>query len=161
MNGMFENEYMMESKFFKEYVYNVFCKRTIITGLIIMVIGILFYIFVGKEKATIIITAAIIAGITSILTPIITTKQLEEAEKRLNNGTIEKTNVKFSNNIVMNEGKVHLEFEYNQITNIVQTKNFIVLKTSEQSAILVLKNGFLQGNEKDFLKFIEEKLNKK
>ena len=100
MNEVFENEYMMETKLFKEYVYNVLCKKTIITGLIVMVIGILFYIFIGKEKATIIITAAIIAGITSILTPIITTKQLEDAEKRLNNGTIEKTNVKFSNNIV-------------------------------------------------------------
>ena len=158
MNEMFENEYMMESKYFKEYVYNVLCKKTIIIGLIVMIIGILFYIFVGKEKATIVITAAIIAGIVLILTPIITTKQLEDAEKRLNNGTIEKTNVKFSNNIVMNEGKVHLEFEYNQITNIVQTKNFIVLKTSEQSAILVLKDGFLKGTEIEFLKFIEEKI---
>lgn len=160
MNEVFENEYIMETKFFKEYVYNVLCKKTIITGLIVMIVGILFYVLVGKEKATVIITAAIIAGIASILTPIITTRQLEEAEKRLNNGKIEKTNVKFLNNIVMNEGKVHLEFEYNQITNIVQTKNFIVLKTSEQSAILVLKNGFLTGNEKDFLKFIKEKTNK-
>ena len=81
-------------------------------------------------------------------------------KKRLNNGTIEKTNVKFLNNIVMNEGKVHLEFEYGQITQIVYTKNFIVLKTSEQSAILVLKNGFLKGNETEFLKFIKEKTNK-
>ena len=159
MNEVFENEYMMETKLFKEYVYNVLCKKTIITGLIVMVIGILFYIFIGKEKATIIITAAIIAGITSILTPIITTKQLEESEKRLNNGTIEKTNVKFSDNIIMNEGKVHLEFEYNQIIKVLHTKNFIVLKISEQSAIIVFKNGFLQGNEKDFLKFIEEKIN--
>lgn len=158
MNKVFENEYLMETKFFKEYVYNVLCKNTIITGLIVFIVGILFYIFVGEEKATVIITTAIIAGIASILTPIITTKQLEEAEKRLNNGNIEKTNVKFSDNIVMNEGKVHLEFEYNQITKIVQTKNFIVLKTSEQSAILVLKKGFLQGNETDFIRFIEEKL---
>ncbi len=160
MNEVFENEYIMETKFFKEYVYNVLCKKTIVTGLIVMMIGILFYVFVGKEKTTVIITAAIIVGITSILTPIITTKQLEEAEKRLNNGKIEKTNVKFSNNIVMNEGKVHLEFEYNQIIKILQTKNFIVLKTSEQSAILVLKNGFLTGSETEFLKFVKEKTNK-
>ena len=63
-------------------------------------------------------------------------------------------------NIVMNEGKVHLEFEYSQIIKILQTKNFIVLKTSEQSAILVLKDGFLKGTESDFIKFIENKLNK-
>lgn len=160
MDIFFENEYTMNNKFFKEYVYSVLHKKTIIIGLIVMFIGILFYIFVDKEKATIVITAAIIAGIAALLTPIITVKQLEKTEKRLNNGIIEKTNVKFSNNIVMNEGKVHLEFEYDQIIKIVQTKNFIVLKTSEYSAILVFKNGFLHGNEKDFLKFIELKINK-
>ena len=158
MNELFENEYTMETNFFKEYVYNVLCKKTIIIGSIVSIIGILFFIFVDRKITYIVLTAAIIAGVTSILTPIITTKQLEETEKRLNNGKIEKTNVKFLNNIVMNEGKAHLEFEYNQITKIVQTKNFIVLKTSEQSAILVFKNGFLKGNETDFMRFIEEKI---
>ena len=60
----------------------------------------------------------------------------------------------------MDEGKVHLEVEYSQITEIVQTKNFIVLKTSEQSAVLVYKNGFIKGNENDFMKFIEERIKK-
>lgn len=160
MEDLFENEYKMETKYFKEYVYNVLCKKTIIAGFIIALIGILFFFLTFSQNSYIILTAAIIAFISAILTPIITTKQLEEAEKRLNNGTIEKTNVKFLNNIVMNEGKVHLEFEYGQITQIVYTKNFIVLKTSNQSAILVLKNGFLIGNETEFLKFIKEKTNK-
>lgn len=160
MDNLFENEYKMETKYFKEYVYNVLCKKTIIAGFIIALIGILFFFLTSSQNSYMLLTAAIIAFISAILTPIITTKQLEEAEKRLNNGTIEKTNVKFLNNIVMNEGKVHLEFEYGQITQIVYTKNFIVLKTSNQSAILVLKNGFLIGNETEFLKFIKEKTNK-
>ena len=160
MSKIFENEYTMETKYFKEYVYNVLCKKTIITGFIIALIGILFFFFTNSQNSYIVLTAAIIAGIASLFTPIITTKQLEDAEKRLNNGKIENTNIKFSNNIVMNEGKVHLEFEYSQITKIVDTKNFIVLKTSEQSAILVFKNGFLKGSETEFLKFIKEKTNK-
>lgn len=160
MDNLFENEYKMETKYYKEYVYNVLCKKTIIMGFIIALIGILFFFLTSSQNSYIVLTAAIIAFIFAILTPIITVKQLEETEKRLNNGSIEKTNIKFSNNIVMNEGKVHLEFEYGQITQIVYTKNFIVLKTSEQSAILVLKNGFLKGNETEFLKFIKEKTNK-
>ena len=150
----------METKYYKEYVYNVLCKKTIIMGFIIALIGILFFFLTSSQNSYVVLTAAIIALISAILTPIITVKQLEEAEKRLNNGSIEKTNVKFSNNIVMNEGKVHLEFEYSQITKIENTKNFIVLKTSNQSAILVLKNGFLIGNETEFLKFIKEQTNK-
>lgn len=160
MENLFENEYKMETKYFKEYVYNVLCKKIIITGVITALIGVLFFFFTSSQNSYIVLTVAVIAFISAILTPIITTKQLEETEKRLNNGTIENTDIKFSNNIVMNEGKVHLEFEYGQITKIVYTKNFIVLKTSEQSAILVLKNGFLKGNETEFLKFIKEKTNK-
>lgn len=160
MDNLFENEYKMETKYYKEYVYNVLCRKTIIMGFIIALIGILFFFLTSSQNSYVVLTAAIIALISAILTPIITVKQLEEAEKRLNNGSIEKTNVKFSNNIVMNEGKVHLEFEYSQITKIENTKNFIVLKTSNQSAILVLKNGFLKGNETEFLKFIKEQTNK-
>lgn len=160
MDNLFENEYKMETKYYKEYVYNVLCRKTIIMGFIIALIGILFFFLTSSQNSYIVLTAAIIALISAILTPIITVKQLEEAEKRLNNGSIEKTSIKFSNNIIMNEGKVHLEFEYSQITKIEDTKNFIVLKTSNQSAILVLKNGFLKGNETEFLKFIKEQTNK-
>lgn len=160
MDNLFENEYKMETKYYKEYVYNVLCRKTIVIGFIIALIGILFFFLTSSQNSYIVLTAAIIALISAILTPIITVKQLEEAEKRLNNGNIEKTSIKFSNNIIMNEGKVHLEFEYSQITKIENTKNFIVLKTSNQSAILVLKNGFLKGNETEFLKFIKEQTNK-
>ena len=160
MENLFENEYIMETKYFKEYVYNILCKKMIITGYIVALIGILFFLFTSSQNSYIVLTAASIAFIATILTPIITVKQLEESEKKLNNGNIEKTNIKFSNNIIMNEGKVHLEFEYSQILQIAHTKNFIVLKISKQSAILVFKNGFLKGNEKEFLDFIEKQINR-
>ena len=160
METLFENEYKMETKYFKEYVYNILCKKIIITGFIIALIGIIFFCFTSNQYSYIVLTVSIIAFFTSILTPIITIKQLEKSEKTLNNGTIEKTNIKFSNNIVMNEGKVHLEFEYSQIIKIECTKSFIVLKTSHQSAILVYRNGFLIGDETEFLKFIKERTNK-
>ena len=59
----------------------------------------------------------------------------------------------------MDEGKIHLEFDYKQIKKIVNTKNFIILKINNKSAILVLKNGFVKGNKKDFIEFIENKIN--
>ena len=120
----------------------------------------MFFAFVHSKVAYITLTAGVIATLSAIFTPLVSAKELEKSAKRLNNGNIEKTRVKFLDNIVMDEGKVHLEVEYNQITEIVQTKNFIVLKTSEQSAVLVLKNGFVKGNENDFMKFIEEKTKK-
>ena len=159
MKEIFENEYKMDRELFNEYVYNVLCKKMIVSGLIISLIGILFFCLVTSKISYVILTAVIITIISIIIGPIILSKELEENSKRLNNGNIEKTNIKFSNNIIMNEGNVHLEFEYSQINKILQTKNFIVLKIGKQSSILVLKNGFLKGTEKEFIKFIKEKTN--
>ena len=158
MKKIFENEYQISRKLLKEYVYGVLCKKILIIGITISLIGTLFSFLTTSQNKYIIITSSIIAFVTSIITPIITIKELENLSRRLNNGKIEKTNIKFSNNIIMKEGKAHLEFEYNQITKIVYTKNFIVLKTSNNSAILVLKSGFLKGTEQEFIKFIEEKI---
>ncbi len=58
----------------------------------------------------------------------------------------------------MKEGKVHLEFEYSQIKQIIETKNFIVLKTSNQTVILVLKTGFTVSKKGSFLEFINRKI---
>ena len=158
---LFENEYKMERKLYIEYVYKVLCKKTIIFGLAVAFFGAwLFILMNNKSTAYVMLATSLISIIFAIITPLITIKQLEETEKRLNNGNIEKTNIKFLNNIVMNEGKVHLEFEYHQIIKIVETKNFIVLKISEQSAILVLKEGFLIGNKYDFINFIKEQMSK-
>ena len=156
MESQFENEYTMSKELIKEYVHNVLNKNTIIIGMLLTLLGIML-LFVPIE--TIYAILVIIGGITLMLFPMIMTSELEKASKRLNNGKIEKTNVKFGENIVMDEGKAHLEFEYSQITKILQTPNFIVLQTSRQSAILVLKNGFTKGDEKEFIKFIEEKTN--
>lgn len=158
MKKTFENEYTMDKILIKEYVYNVLCKKMIISGLIIASIGILFFCLIHNQYAYIFLTISIIVFLFTIMLPRVTIKEFEKGGKRLNNGKIEKTNIKFSNNIIMNEGKVHLEFEYDQINKILETKNFIVLKIDEQSSILVFKNGFLKGNEKDFIKFIEEKI---
>jgi len=156
---IFENEYTMTKKLFKEYVYNVLYKKMIILGCIVAILGIIMFVLIKDRQAYEMLIIAFILGFSILVTPIIVVKQFEETSKRLNNGKIEKTRVKFLDNIVMDEGKVHLEFEYNQIKEIVKTKNFIVLKISSQSAILVLKNGFKVENEEDFLKFINKKIN--
>ena len=60
----------------------------------------------------------------------------------------------------MNEGRVHFEFEYEQIKKIRETKNLIMLGLGKRSAILVYKSGFTEGTKEDFMKFIQEKIKK-
>ena len=57
----------------------------------------------------------------------------------------------------MNEAKVHLEFEYNQIVKIHQTKRLIILSFSDNAGIIVSKEGFTKGTLEEFLPFIKEK----
>ena len=78
MNELFENEYKMENKLYKEYVYNVLCKKTIIIGSIIMILGIFMFFVMEQDKAYVMLTAGIIAGVASIMTPILVVKQLEK-----------------------------------------------------------------------------------
>ena len=155
MEIKFINEYKLNRKLIKEYVYNVLCKNIIITGYALTIISLILF-FVNKE--TLMLTISFISLITTILTPILTINQIEENSKKLNNEKIENTIITFSNNIVMDEGKAHLEFDYKQIKKITETKNFLVLSLSKQSAILVLKQGFTKNDDQNFLKFIKEKI---
>lgn len=155
---IFQNEYTATDKLIKEYVYQILCKKIIFTGYIVFALGVILFFTLGTEMSYMVLTAGCISGVSAFLTPIITVKQLEENAKILNNGKIEKTYIQFSNNIIMNEGKVHLEFEYNQVNKILETKNFIVLKIGRQSAVLVFKEGFTTGNKEDFLTFVNNKM---
>jgi len=157
MEIRFINEYKLNRKLIKEYVYNVLCKNIIITGYALTIISLILF-FVNKETNLVMLTIFFISLITTTLTPILTSNQIEENSKKLNNGKIEKTIIKFSNNIVMDEGKAHIEFDYKQIKKITETKNFLVLSLSKQSAILVLKQGFTKNDNQNFLKFIKQKI---
>ena len=152
---MFKNEYTMNRKLIVEYVFKIFGTKTIIRGIFIFILGLLMYLIEGDSLGYVMLTCAIICLFTAVISPIIMIYNIENTSKRINNGKIEKTSVEFDN-----EGKVHLEFEYSQVSKIVQTQNFIVLKLGKQSAILVYKNGFTEGSENEFIKFIEEKIKK-
>ena len=155
---MFVNEYTMNRKLTQEYVFNVIGIKMMIIGLLIFIGGLTMYIIENDNIGYVMLTCAFIGLFCAIASPIIMTKNFENASKRLNNGKIEKTHILFDKNIVMNEGKVHLEFEYSQIQKIKQTKHFILLKLGEQSAILVYKDGFTKGNQEKFVEFINDKI---
>lgn len=155
---MFENEYTMNRALTKEYVFKIIGKRMMIIGLSIFILGIILFLSLDDGMRYVMLTCGFIGLFCAIATPIIMINNLETASKRLNNGKIEKTKVAFKDNITMDEGKVHLEFEYSQIKQIVETNHFIVLKLGDNSAILVFKDGFTKGNKEEFIKFIKSKI---
>lgn len=155
---MFENEYTMNKALTREYVMQVLGMKTIIPGLAIFVVGLVLFLIEKNNLGYVMLTSSLIGLFCAVVTPIMMINNLENASKRINNGNIEKTHIKFDNNIVMDEGKAHLEFEYNQIIKKVETNNFIVLKLGDSSAILVHKKGFTRGNLEEFISFISDKI---
>ena len=151
------NEYTMNKKYINEYVFLVLCKPLLISGILIGLFGILFFLIVGSDASKLCLFGGLMALTAGVIAPFSTSKEIFENSKRLNSGRIKKTKVVFKENIVMDEGKAHLEFDYQQINKIVKTKNFIVLKLAKNSAILVFKDGFVKGNQNSFINFIESK----
>ena len=152
------NEYTMNKKYINEYVYFVLCKPLLIMGLLIGLAGISFFFILDGETRKLCLLGGVFALITAFIAPVSTSKEIYENSKRLNSGNIKKTKVVFKENIVMDEGKAHLEFDYQQINKIIKTKNFIVLKLAKSSAILVFKDGFVKGEQSSFISFIESKM---
>ena len=155
---MFKNEYTLNKNLITEYVYNIVCKKMIIYGIILIIFSLIMFFLGIESKLQLICICFVLVCIGFV--PIIMIKNIERNSKNINNGKIEKTIIDINKNIIMNEGKVHIEFEYTQITKILQTKNFIVLCIGKQNAILLLKDGFVKENKADFLNFINEKIKK-
>lgn len=156
---MYINEYTMDRKMIAEYVIKILCKRLIVLGILLCVLILITFWSSTVSVFQIGICGVIVAFILFCI--ILMINNFERTAKRLNNGNIEKTVVEFNDHIIMNEGKVHLEFEYSQIISIKQTKSFIVLSLGEGSAILVHKDGFIKGNREDFIDFIKDKMSDK
>ena len=152
---MFKNEYIFNNKLIKEYVYKFLCKRIFIMGYVLLIASLIMYTL---TKNNTFLMLDIIVIFTIIFSPSVMIKKIMETSKKINNGKIEKTYIEFSDNIIMNEGKAHVEFEYTQIEKIVETKNLILLATGTETAIIVWKQGFTKGTQEEFLNFIKNKI---
>ena len=154
---MFKNEYLMNRKLVVEYVFKIFGTKMII-GTIISLTLFLMYLTNKDITGYVFLACSFVSLLSTVVLPATMVYNIENVSKKMHGGKEKITLVEFDSNIIMNEGKVHLEFEYSQILNITQTKNFIILNLGENRAVLVYKNGFTKGNEKEFIKFIEEKI---
>ncbi len=157
---MFINEYTMNKQLYKEYVYQYLRKNIIIVNLILSLVLFVesFFVYEDLYARCICLGVGVMVIVLTLIDQIIVVNNFMRNSKVLGNNKIQKTSVKFDENIVMDEGKSHLEFEYSQIKKISETKNFIILKLAKTSSILVYKNGFAEGTEKEFIEFINGKI---
>ncbi len=158
---MFENRYYSNDKMIREYIIKIICKKLIIMGCIISVVGILLCITVALDqdilKFGVFLTATFIVIITTALTPFITLKDYKRNEIALNGGKKHETFVLFDDKISLSEGTFKIEVEYNQINAIHILKNSCVLMFGKTNGIMIEQNSFTKGTFEGLLLFLKQK----
>jgi len=154
---MFKNKYTMNKELYREYCVSIFMKKILFVGVLMVVIAMLSVITSsGVYRGINICAATVLAVLCVTIFTYLPTRLMDES-MRIGGGKINETQVVFDKNIVMDEGKIHMEFEYAQVLKIFESKNFLALNIGKGSNILVKKDGFTEGTLEDFRSFIKDK----
>ena len=156
---MFENKYFSTDEMLKEYIIKVSCKKLIIKGTLMGILGVVLSMLALRkgESFGVYATATIIIIIATIVTPIITYREVKKSDKALHGHKKHQTVVRFDDKIHMIEGSVNIEIDYAQIQEIHILKKSCVLMFGKYNAIMLEQNSFTKGTFDEFLVFIREK----
>ncbi|MGF6907685.1 YcxB family protein [Fusobacterium sp. PH5-44] len=165
MDTLFENKYYLDKESLIEYIKDIFCKYSRVTGLFFICVSI-FYTYLSFTMKSINLIMAILTIFLYIISfrlvfyHTVYIKNMRKTSLALHNGTIPESIFQFTeNNIILKEGKIQMEFEYNQIKKIKEYSNTIVLMIGKKNGLLLKKDGFSIGTFENFKKFIAEKSN--
>ncbi len=165
MNILFENRYYSDKKVLLEYVKDVHCKYPRIIGFLFMIVAILYtYLILFKMRSLRFVMAVLtififIISLRLIFYHLVYLKNMKKSSLNLHNGQSPESVLQFmDNSIALKEGKVSMEFEYNQIKKIKEYKLAYVLMIGKKQGLILKKDSFAIGTFEEFKKFINEKI---
>ncbi len=158
----FENRFYADRTVLKEYIKHVFCKTTRIMGIILMAVSLCGFglsLFAGfKVSESLLFIFCFFGGVLIYCYYFFVVREMQKQSGNLHGGVLPPTVIKFGDKIEMTEGKIHMEFEYQQIIKIYKLPNLYALMIGRNQAILAAKDGFVKGTKEEFERFIEEKI---
>lgn len=165
MEILFENRYYSDKKILTEYIKDVHCRYLRIIGVFFMLVAMLYtYLILFKMKSLRLVMAALtivifIVSLRLIFYHLLYLKNMKKTSLNLHNGQTPESILQFTdNNIVLKEGKISMEFEYNQIKKIKEYKLIYVLMIGKRQGLILKKDSFSIGTFEEFKKFINEKI---
>lgn len=165
MEILFENRYYSDKKILTEYIKDVHCRYLRIIGFFFMLVAMLYtYLILFKMKSLRLVMAALtivifIVSLRLIFYHLLYLKNMKKTSLNLHNGQTPESILQFTdNNIVLKEGKISMEFEYNQIKKIKEYKLIYVLMIGKRQGLILKKDSFSIGTLEEFKKFINEKI---
>lgn len=164
MNILFENRYYSDKKVLLEYVKDIHCKYPRIIGFLFILVAIFYtYLILFKMRSLRFVMAVLtilifIISLRLIFYHLVYLKNMKKSSLNLHNGQTPESILQFTdNNIALKEGKVSMEFEYNQIKKIKEYKLTYVLMIGKKQGLILKKDSFSIGTFEEFKKFITEK----
>ena len=165
MEILFENRYYSDKKILTEYIKDVHCRYLRIIGFFFMLVAMLYtYLILFKMKCLRLVMAALtivifIVSLRLIFYHLLYLKNMKKSSLNLHNGQTPESILQFTdNNIALKEGKISMEFEYNQIKKIKEYKLIYVLMIGKRQGLILKKDSFSIGTFEEFKKFINEKM---
>lgn len=164
MEILFENRYYSDKKILTEYIKDVHCRYLRIIGFFFMLVAMLYtYLILFKMKSLRLVMAALtivifIVSLRLIFYHLLYLKNMKKSSLNLHNGQKPESILQFTdNNIALKEGKISMEFEYNQIKKIKEYKLIYVLMIGKRQGLILKKDSFSIGTFEEFKKFINKK----
>lgn len=164
MDILFENRYYSDKKILLEYVKDIHCKYPRIIGFLFILVAIFYnYLILFKMRSLRFVMAVLtilifIISLRLIFYHLVYLKNMKKSSLNLHNGQTPESILQFTdNNIALKEGKVSMEFEYNQIKKIKEYKLTYILMIGKKQGLILKKDSFSIGTFEEFKKFITEK----
>lgn len=165
MEILFENRYYSDKKVLLEYVKDVHCKFPRRLGFLFVLIAAFYtYLTLFKMSSLRLVMAVLtilifIVSLRLIFYHLVYLKNMKKSSLNLHNGQMPESVLQFTDNgIALKEGKISMEFEYNQIKEIKEYKAAYVLMIGKKQGIILKKDSFSIGTFEEFKKFINEKI---
>ena len=149
-----ELEYTITPNLFKEYAYQLRYKWLLIVGSMFSLAYFILGIIIGDF---LMIFLSVILILIVLSTPIICVK----VHFRINNTYFKnysKSKLILKDNIILEEVNNHLEYSYDIIKDIKETKNLIVLCLPFTGALLISKEGMSLKEVNNLISFIRNKI---
>lgn len=150
-------EYTITPNLFKEYAYQLRYKWLLIVGSIASLVNFILGIVLG-DFLIIFLSIILILHILSI--PLIYVK-IHFHVNKVYFKNYSKSKLILKDNIILEEVNNHLEYSYDIIKSIKETKNLIVLCLPFTGALLISKEGMSLKEVNNLISFIRNKIYKK
>lgn len=152
-----ELEYTITPNLFKEYAYQLRYKWLLIVGSIASLVNFILGIVLG-DFLIIFLSIILILHILSI--PLIYVK-IHFHVNKVYFKNYSKSKLILKDNIILEEVNNHLEYSYDIIKSIKETKNLIVLCLPFTGVLLISKEGMSLKEVNNLISFIRNKIYKK